>query len=91
MENKTEFSNSEFLQKIAEAEEKLKNVKIASIGYLEQLANVERAVSERFKVITAEPIRSIKKRRIVKARTPKLHKCSECEFSTKYSTGFRII
>ena len=37
MENKTEFSNSELLEKIAEAEAKIKIVSKASIGYLEQL------------------------------------------------------
>ena len=51
MEKKVELSNEELREKIKEAEVKLEETKLASIGYLEQLAKVEQVVDKRSKYL----------------------------------------
>ena len=51
MEKKVKLSDEELREKIKEAEVKLANTKLASIGYLEQLAKAEQAVDKRLKCL----------------------------------------
>ena len=91
MEKEIELNSSEVRKLIEEAERKLGNVKIASIEYLEHLADVAQAVDERFKS-DEEPeevqtiTKEIKKRNVIKGKKlkkkpnqEKRFKCDQCQ------------
>ena len=54
-ENKQEFTNAEYQEKIRQAEIELERVRLASIEYLETLAEAERAVKERREIDSLKP------------------------------------
>ena len=96
MKNEKEFSNSEYLEQIREAEEKLENTRTASIQYLEQLAKYEREVNRRFKINTHKERatkKSIRKNKISKPgrkskKKQKRFQCDQCHFKSDSPNKF---
>ena len=89
-----EFTNTEYREKIFEAEKELERVRIASIEYLETLAKSEQAVQGRKEQSQPRAAREnrgseLKEgRELVKAKkSEKIFNCDQCDYKTKWSSS----